>query len=89
LSVALSHNYPATGSLRVVNTGGHPITGVEIRVYTAADFYDSKYDSWVGNTTTDLNGEWIDPIVVDDGETWVVHFEKPTEYGPIHVEVTT
>lgn len=89
MSVALSHNYPLVGSLKAVNASGDPIQGVEVRVYAEPAFSNQELDTWVGQTTTDLNGEWIDPIIVDDGLTWVVHFEKPTEYGPVHVEVTT
>ena len=36
-----------------------------------------------------INGEWVDPVILADGQTWAVHIQKPTMYGPVHVEVTT
>jgi hypothetical protein len=82
-------NYPHAGDLRVVNASGDPIESAEIRIFTLAAFSSGQTSTWVAETTTDINGEWVDPVILDDGETWVVHIQKPTMYGPAHVEITT
>jgi hypothetical protein len=89
MSTTVDHNYPHAGDLRVVNSSGEPVEGADIRIFELAEFLLGHTSAWVGATTTDLNGEWVDPIILDDGQTWVVHMEKPTMYGPAHVEVTT
>lgn len=89
MSTTVDHNYPHTGDLRVVNMSGDPVENVNIRVYTAAKFYAGQTTTWEAATTSDINGEWVDPIVLDDGQTYVVHMQKLTMYGPTHVEITT
>lgn len=89
MSVTVDHNYPHAGDLRVVNSSGEPVEGAEIRIFLLSEFLAGRTSTWVGMTTTDINGEWVDPVVLDDGQTWVVHIQKPTMYGPAHVEITT
>lgn len=89
MSTTVDHNYPHAGDLRVVNSSGEPIEGADIRIFLLSEFLVGHTSTWVAATTTDVNGEWVDPIVLDDGQTWVVHMEKPTMYGPAHVEITT
>jgi hypothetical protein len=89
MSTTVDHNYPHAGDLRVVNASGDPIESAEIRIFTLAAFSSGQTSTWVAETTTDINGEWVDPVILDDGETWVVHIQKPTMYGPAHVEITT
>jgi hypothetical protein len=89
MTVMVDHNYPLADSLLVVNASGDPVEGAEVRIYEAVKFYAHVVDVWVGMTTTDITGQWIDPIALPDGGTWVVHFEKYSSYGPVHVEITT
>ncbi len=89
MSTAINHDYPSAGALQVVNEEGEPVEAAQVRLFDQVDYDAGNVDTWVGETTTDINGEWLDPIIVDDGRTWVVHFEKPTMYGPVHREVTT
>lgn len=85
----VDHNYPHAGDLRVVNAAGAPVEGATIRIFTLAAFSIGQTATWVVATTSDINGEWVDPVYLDDGETWVVHIQKATMYGPAHVEITT
>ena len=87
--VVINHNYPHDGDLRVVDVRNEPIEGAVIRVFTAVQFDAGDLTNWVGATTTDVNGEWIDPIMLEDGNSWVVYIEKPTVAGPSHVEIFT
>lgn len=88
-SVSVNHNYPHAGDMTITDSQDHPIEGVCIRVFTLENFTSGIVDTWVAETETDANGEWVDPIVLDSGATWVVHLEKPTMYGPTHMEIMT
>jgi len=88
-TVMVNHNYPNDDEMTVVDEQDIPIEGVEIRIFELTAFQAGVVDSWVGSTLTDIDGHWIDPIGLESGNTWVVHFEKPTVYGPEHVEITT
>ena len=85
----VNHDYPFDGELTIVAEDGEPIEGAVIRVYDHTAFFAGELDTWVGATTTDLNGEWVDPILLEDGRSWVVWSQKETMYGPRHVEITT
>lgn len=88
-TVMVDHNYPTEDSMLVVNAAGDPIEGAVIRIFKPAAFYSSQTSTWEAMTTTDIDGKWIDPIALDSAQTWVVHIQKPTVYGPIHLEITT
>jgi len=89
MSTTVDHNYPHAGDLRVINSSGEPVEGAEIRVFLLSEFLAGHTSTWVAATTSDINGEWVDPVILADGQTWAVHIQKPTMYGPVHVEVTT
>ncbi len=85
----VNHNFPLQNSMRVVNADGDPIEDVTIRIFDLISFEAGILDTWVAETLTDSEGNWVDPIVLDDGNSWVVHFQKTSEYGPIHMEIVT
>ena len=87
--VMINHNYPNDDEMTVVDSEDNPIEGVEIKVFELTAFQAGDVTSWVGETLTDIDGHWVDPISLEAGRTWVVHFEKPTVYGPEHREITT
>jgi hypothetical protein len=89
MPVMVDHNYPLTDALRAVAPNGDPVAGAEVRIYDLTAFEANNIDTWVGMTTTDIEGRWVDPIVLPDARSWVVHFQKYSEYGPVHVEITT
>ena len=85
----VNHDYPGTNDLLVVNATNEPVEGAEIRVYGHTEFQAGLVDTWEAMTVSDADGKWVDPIVLDDGRSWVVHMQKPSVYGPVHVEITT
>ena len=89
MTVVVDHNYPVVDTLRAVDPSGDPVEGAVVRVFELVAFSAHHTDTWVGSTTTDIEGRWIDPITLPDAGSWVVHFEKYSSYGPVHVEITT
>jgi len=85
----VNHDYPFEGELKIVAENGEPIEGVVVRVYAHTAFFAGELDTWIGETQTDINGHWVDPIDLADGQSWVVWFEKASMYGPRHIEITT
>jgi hypothetical protein len=85
---ALIHD--ATGgvdALQLVEENGDPVEGASVRVYTKADFDANELDTPVGVTATDQYGRWVNPVPVNTGDTYVVHFSKDSEIGPVSQEV--
>lgn len=89
MTVMVDHNYLTPDALRAVASNGDPVEGAEIRIYDLVAFMAHITTSWLGMTTTDIDGKWLDPIALPDGGSFVVHFQKYSEYGPMHVEITT
>jgi hypothetical protein len=85
----VNHDYPNIGDFIVVNDQNEPIEGAEVRIYESVPFQAGILDSWVGSTTTDIDGRWVDPIVIPDGGSWVVYIQKYSLYGPKHYELIT
>lgn len=89
MAVMVNHNYPGADDLRVLNASGEPIEGVTITVFELVPYNAGIVDSWVGVSTTDTEGRWTTPILLPEDQTYIVHFEKPTMYGPSVLEITT
>jgi len=89
MSTVVNHDYPGTDDMTVVSPQGDPIEDAQVRIFEFAKYEAGEVDSWVGETTTDVDGKWRDPLILDDGATWVVHFQKESMYGPATVEITT
>jgi hypothetical protein len=89
MGIMVNHNYPGDDDLRVLDANGDPIEGVVITIFELVPYTAGIVDTWVGLSATDTEGRWTVPILVDEAETYVVHFEKPTMYGPTVVEITT
>jgi hypothetical protein len=89
MTVMVNHNYPSANDLTVVDEANEPVEGVVVTIFTLANYSAGIVDTWVGQTDTDVNGNWNQPIYLDEAQTYVVHFEKVTEYGPTTLEVTT
>ena len=87
MTVLVNHDYPETGMLKAVDERNAPIEGVRIRIFNMAEF-TAATETPVAETVTDSNGEWVSALSLEDGRTWIVHFQK-TGYGPTHEEVTT
>ena len=89
MTVMVNHNYPGEDDLRVLAPNGDPIEGVVITVFELVPYSAGIVDTWVGVSSTDVEGRWTAPILLDEAQTYVVHFEKPTMYGPSVLEITT
>ena len=85
----VNQDYPGTNDMLVVDETNVPIEGAEIRVYGQIAFDAGVVDIWEAMTTSDANGKWVDPVELEDGRNWVVHFQKESVHGPAHVEITT
>lgn len=84
----LNENTQGANQFQYVTPGGSPISDATIRVYRKISWDTRQYSQVVGMTTTLPTGGWKLPIFVTPGETYVVHFHKPNEWGPDTVEVT-
>ena len=87
MSVLVNHDYPVAGALTAVDEQDLPLEDVEIRIFEMTPFLAGTATP-IAETITDSAGEWVDTIPLDDGRTWIVHFQK-VGYGPTHEEVTT
>ena len=85
----VNHDYPNTNDMLVVNESNDPIEAASIRIFDQTAFDAGVVDSWEAATTSDQEGKWVDPIVLEDGRNWIVQFQKESAYGPVHVEITT
>jgi len=86
---SVNHDFPNLNDMLVVDETNAPIEAAEIRVYDQTAFDAGVIDTWEAATTSDQEGKWVDPIILEDGRNWVVHFQKESAYGPVHVEITT
>ncbi len=85
----VNQDYPGTDDMLVVDETNVPIEGAEIKVYDQTAFDAGVVASWEAMTVSDAAGKWVDPITLEDGRNWVVHFQKESVYGPVHIEITT
>ncbi len=85
----VNHDYPLEDEMTVVDEQANPVEGVDIRIFDHTAFFAGDVDTWIASTITDADGKWVDPIVLDDGQSYVVHFQKESVAGPDHVEITT
>lgn len=86
---AVNHDFPNINDMLVVSETNTPIEAADIRIYDQTAFDAGVIDVWEAATTSDQDGKWVDPIILEDGRNWVVHFQKESVYGPVHVEITT
>ena len=85
----VNHNFPLENSMLVTDLEGNPIQDATIRIFDLTAFEAGILDPWIAETTSDSEGKWVDPVVLPDGQSWVVHFQKLNDYGPEHKEITT
>jgi hypothetical protein len=85
----VNHDFPLANELLVVDETDTPIEGVQIQIFDSTEYQAGNFTTVLGGTITDIEGKWVDPIEVPDGGSYVVLFQKYSEYGPKHVEITT
>lgn len=85
----VNQDFPLANELLVVDETNAPIAGVKIQIFESTAYQAGDFSNVLGGTTTDIEGKWVDPIEVPDGGSYVVQFQKYSEYNPKHVEITT
>lgn len=86
-TVILDEDYGGENELQLTDLNGDPIENAQVRVYKKIDYDLENYEAAVGVTTTDAAGGWVNPIMVEAGFTYTIHFFKPNAYGPATVEI--
>lgn len=78
-TVELTEQYEFEPGCNLVykDTDGNILPDVQIRVYYKVDYDLRLMDQTIGVTTTDTTGQWRDPILVEAGYTYTVHYEDP------------
>lgn len=84
----LDHNTGGVNALQYVDTNGVGISNATIRVYKKADWDAKRINKVVAIVKTASDGTWLQPVFVEPGNTFVVHYTLPDVYGPDTVEVT-
>jgi hypothetical protein len=86
-TVSLTEDYPTTDNLRYITAGAAGVGDAQVRVYKKTDYDQGKLTLIQGQTTTDANGRWKVPILVEAGTTYTIYFQKPHAFGPDTTEV--
>jgi hypothetical protein len=86
--VKVDHNTPTAGSLRYQTAGGIPVEAAVVRVYYKSAFDQGQTDTPLAVTMTNVQGNWVNPISLTTGFTYVVQFAKEGLYGPDKTEIT-
>ena len=86
--VKVDHNTPTPGNLRYQTAGGIPVEAAVVRVYYKTAFDLGQTDTPLAITLTNVQGNWVNPISLTTGFTYVVQFAKEGLYGPDKTEVT-
>lgn len=92
MTTKVDQNYPSTGYMSVVDDDTLlPVQNVTIQIYEASAYPPSTLtrEEWTGKTLSDANGDWIDPIYLEDGIDWIVKFSKNLTYSTKTVEIST
>lgn len=84
----LDQNTGGAGALRYVTPDGVPVGGATVRVYTKANWDARRFNLVLGLTKTDVLGDWLSPIFVEPGNSFVVQYELPNVWGPDTLEIT-
>lgn len=86
-TVKVDHNYGSPAALRYQTASGAPVEGALIRIYTKTAFDQGETNQPLAVTMTTAKGEWVNPVSLATGFTYVVQFAKEGLYGPDKVEV--
>jgi hypothetical protein len=88
-AVQVDHNYGGPGALAYKTSAGVGIDGATVRVFLASNYSAGNTGPIykVAETSTNINGEWVMPLMLDPA-TYTVQFFKQGEYGPDTINVT-
>jgi len=85
--VYLNHNFERPETFTYVAPDGTPVKDAVIRVYKKSDYDAGLISNPIGVTRTDVNGHWVNDIMVDAGEVYYIIFQKEGYFGPDKVEI--
>jgi len=85
--VKVDHNYGRLSALTYRTASAVPVEGALVRVFRKADFDLGRTDSALAVTLTNARGEWVNPVYLATGFTYVIQFHKEGLYGPDFAEV--
>ena len=82
-AVMVDHDTGGTDALAYKTAGGIGIDGATVLAFTQANWdAGNRSDAHIeGQTTTDVNGRWQEPMRLD-AATYVFYFNKQGQYGP-------
>ena len=80
--VALNEHYGAHNALQIVDHDNVPIADAQIRIYWRADYDLQRLDNIIGVAVTNAQGGWVQPVFVEAGFTYIMHYTKPGICGP-------
>jgi len=81
-TVKVDHNYGTPNALRYQTIGGLPIEGALVRVFKKSDFDQGLTSVALAVTQTDAQGNWVSPVFLTTGFSYVISFAKEGLYGP-------
>lgn len=84
----VNEHWGGVNALQYLTPNGDPINGATVRIYTLADWTAQRYSKVVGLTKTNAAGGWVSPILVEPGNTFVVQYHLPDQWGPDTIEIT-
>lgn len=84
----VNENWGGTNALQYISPAGVPISGATVRIYAKSDWDAKRYSKVVGLTQTNALGGWVSPILVEPGNTFVVQYHLPDQWGPDTLEIT-
>jgi hypothetical protein len=85
--VMVNQNYPTPNTLRYQTDSGCPIEGATVLIFTLSNFQTGNTSLAVATTLTDRRGNWLNPIYLPTGQTYVVEFFKNGLYGPDSTQI--
>jgi hypothetical protein len=85
--VSVNQDYGTPGALRYQTASGCPIEGATVLLFTLANFQTGNTSQAIAATLTDQYGNWINPVFLTTGQTYVVLFSKSGLYGPDSTQI--
>ena len=87
-TVCIDQNYGGSGALRYMTAGACPIEAAVIRVFRKSDCDQGRTQVALATTMTDCYGDWVSPIWLTAGLSYVLVVAKEGMYGPDRIEIT-
>jgi hypothetical protein len=83
----VDHNFGAPDNLRYVGPSGAGVPDAVVRLFKKPDYDAGRVDLAIAVTRTRDDGRWSAPAFLEQGFSYVVHFEKLRAFGPDTVTI--